>query len=89
MTLDAWELARRTDLCIGCERVILDGSGRKGGGLWCEACKREGRRTGTLPDLLAGGAALRRGPLPAASSTLGDVRKGETRSHTDSATALA
>ena len=55
--LEAWELAR-SDLCIGCAgpRTPPGSSG-----LWCPACWKVCDQTGSLPDLLFGGKALRRG----------------------------
>ena len=64
MTLDpaeAWELSR-SGRCIGCaaERP-RPGTEEGAGSLWCPACWKVLSLTGSLPDLLRGGEALRGG----------------------------
>ena len=53
--LEAWELAR-SHLCIGCTGPLTPPGGS---GLWCRGCWTTWAKTGTLPDLLDGGKALR------------------------------
>ena len=64
MTLDtaeARELAR-SGRCIGCAGERPRPRGEEGAAsLWCPACWKVLDRTGSLPDLLGGGKALRRG----------------------------
>ena len=55
------ELAKDTTLCIGCARRFPSQTA-KTVGLWCRDCWHTGLETGTMPDLLDGGKALRRRP---------------------------
>ena len=52
----ARELAADPGACIGCRGRIEQ---HRHSSLWCEACWAEAMRTGEVPDLLAGGQALR------------------------------
>ena len=59
-TAEARELAR-SGRCIGCAGERPHHGADGGGSLWCPACWKVLSLTGSLPDLLRGGEALRGG----------------------------